>query len=207
MRLCLAPESCLRRVPGGKAFCNASVAKIMEVLLTFLGHRGRLAVAKALAAWPQREWNLRALAAAAAVHPVVAGRAVRELEALAAADVLRPGRDLVVRWRPQAPAAAFLAGLEVPDLHGMAADAFRATFRPPLGAMAVRWHHPEDVGPSPLRIAVLVRRDEEAALEAVGPALDAVRAAGLPAPHLTTVPHALLGDDPVSQAVRRGVPL
>lgn len=171
---------------------------------TFLGRRGRAEVVAALRT--RATWSIAALAHAAQVHPVVAGRAVRELEALAAVDVFRPGRDAVVRFRPESRAGRFLASLDPPDLHAEAARAFAAAFQAP-GTRVVRWRMPQDdpLDPLvPLRLALVHRGDPDAALEASGPALDAVRAQGLPAPDLMPVARAGLGDDEVARAIRAG---
>jgi len=196
--------------PGEKAFCDMRVAKAVQAILTVLGRRGRYAAARALAAGGGRSWNLRELARAGGVDPVTAGRAVRDLEALAAVEILRPGRDLSVRWRPGSVAAQTLAAVDVPDLPGMTAAAFATAFPAPRGAVLVLWSRNGDdpADPrTPTRIAV-VGGDEEAALEAIGPALDAVRAAGLPAPDVTTLPRAMLEqDDPDAEAVRAGTRL
>ncbi len=182
-------------------------------LLTTLGRRGRGAIINALRNQPKTVWSLRGLARQASVPPAVAARATSELQALGAVEVLRPGRDAQIRWLPDAPAARALAELNPPDLREAQARAFMGAFSGPPGTVKVlRWLAPHDVAadPStPTRLAIVVRDedDEEEALDATGPALDAVRLAGLPAPDVTTMLAELLGDDDVSRAIRRGTPV
>ncbi|MES2153653.1 MAG: hypothetical protein V4510_00775 [bacterium] len=85
-------------------------------LLAFLGRRGRGAVVEALRRNPARLWSVRDLARFADVAPMVASRAARELQALGALDVVRPGREVRMRFLPDSPAGFFLANLEVPDV-------------------------------------------------------------------------------------------
>lgn len=182
-------------------------------LLRFLGRRGRPAVVTAVLAAPREVWHVRELADAADVSPMTASRALGELAALGAVELLRPGRDVQATWRPAAPAARFLRTLHAPDLRHDAAHRFAAHYDVPQGVTGLRWwqHPDEDPGDphAPTRIAILVQDDdaEEAALEAIGPALDAVRARGIPVPLAETVQAGMLGDDGVSQAVRDGAPL
>lgn len=84
-------------------------------LLAFLGKRGRGAVVEALRRNPGRAIHVRELARLADVAPMVASRAVRELEALRAVDVARRGKVLTVRLDPDSRSGAFLAAVEAPD--------------------------------------------------------------------------------------------
>lgn len=84
-------------------------------LLAFLGRRGRGAVVEALRRNRGRPLHVRELARLADVAPMVASRAVRELQALRAVEVSRTGRLLAARIDPGSPAGAFLAAVEVPD--------------------------------------------------------------------------------------------
>lgn len=85
-------------------------------ILLVLGRRGRGAVVEALVRNPRRAWSVRDLARLADVQPMAASRAVRELEALGAVEIVRPGREAQVRFLPRSVAGAFLSTLEVPDL-------------------------------------------------------------------------------------------
>jgi len=180
-------------------------------LLTLLGRRGRGAVVEALRRAPRRSWTVRDLARFADVPPAVASRAARELAALGAVGFQRPGRDGAVRFLPESRAGAWLAALDAPDVRGETARAFAAAYRPVAGFVGLRrWTDPGDDPVSPLapcRIAVLVRRGEEAAVDAIGPALDAVREAGLPAPEAAVFRVDRLGDDAMGQAILAGAPL
>ena len=84
-------------------------------LLAFLGKRGRGAVVEALRRNPGRPLHVRELARLADVAPMVASRAVRELEALRAVQVTRRGRDVAVRLDPGTASGAFLASVSAPD--------------------------------------------------------------------------------------------
>lgn len=84
-------------------------------LLAFLGKRGRGAVVEALRRNPGRPLHIRELARLADVAPMVASRAVRELDALRAVVVTRRGRDVTVRLDATTKAGAFLADAQVPD--------------------------------------------------------------------------------------------
>ena len=84
-------------------------------LLAFLGRRGRGAVVEALRRNPNRSLSVRELARLADVAPMVASRAVRELEALRAVAVARRGREVAVRLDAASPAGAFLATVKVPS--------------------------------------------------------------------------------------------
>jgi hypothetical protein len=180
-------------------------------LLAVLGRRGRGAVVEALRRGPARSWTVRDLARFADVDPMASSRAVRELAALGAVEVLRPGRSALVRWRPDSPAGRFLDALQAPDLRRGAAEAFASAYgRPPGVAAVLLWRDPADdpADPrAPARIA-LVARDPEAALELAGPALDAVARGGHPQVEATAwSPAALRGDDPVARAIRAGARL
>jgi hypothetical protein len=180
-------------------------------LLTLLGRRGRGAIVEAMLRNPGRTWTVRTLARFADVPPMVASRACRELAALGAVDAIRPGRDARVRFLPATPAGRFLARLRVPDLHGEAAALFAKTYAPPPGITWMgRWRHPADdpAAPTvPLRIA-LIARDPEAALDASGPALDALRARGHPPPELSAwTAEQVRGAGDVAAAIRAGVEL
>lgn len=173
-------------------------------LLTVLGRRGAGAVLDVLRADPG-PWTLRGLARAASVPAATVGRVVDDLEALEALEKLRPGRDAVIRWRP-GPVADLLRGLEVPDVRARTLEAFRSGYRGP--AESVHTYRDARDAPgdprTPLRIAVL-SRDEDAAWDAVGPALDAVREAGWPAPDVTVHdPRDLDPGDPAAAAVLAG---
>lgn len=83
-------------------------------LLAFLGRRGRGAVVEALRRNRNRNLSVRELARLADVAPMVASRAVRELEALRALAVQRRGRNVAVRLDGDNPAGRFLATVDVP---------------------------------------------------------------------------------------------
>lgn len=180
-------------------------------LLTLLGRRGRGAVAETLLRAPNRTWSVRDLARFADVAPMVASRAVKEMAALGAVEVLRPGRDARIRLRPGSPAARWLAAA-VPDLHGQAAAAFAAAYPAAPGVTGLlRWRHPDDVPAdplAPLRIAIVTARSPETALDAAGVGLDALAAGGWPAPEVTAWrPADLRGADRVARAIAAGIPL
>lgn len=84
-------------------------------LLAFLGRRGRGAVVEALRRNPGRALHVREVARLADVAPMVASRAVRELQALNAVAVSRRGRLLAVRLDAAGPAGAFLLSFAPPD--------------------------------------------------------------------------------------------
>lgn len=84
-------------------------------LLAFLGKRGRGAVVEALRRNPGHPLHVRELARLADVAPMVASRAVRELQALGAVEVVRQRREVVARLDATTKAGAFLAAVEVPD--------------------------------------------------------------------------------------------
>ncbi len=84
-------------------------------LLAFLGKRGRGAVVEALRRNPGRALHVRELARLADVAPMVATRAIRELEALGAVQAARKGRDVTVRLDPATKAGAFLSTVTAPD--------------------------------------------------------------------------------------------
>lgn len=84
-------------------------------LLAFLGKRGRGAVVEALRRNANRTLHVRELARLADVAPMVASRAVRELQALHALVVARRGREVEVRLDPASKAGAYLAAVEAPD--------------------------------------------------------------------------------------------
>lgn len=181
-------------------------------LLTLLGRKGRGAVVDALRTDSNRTWTIRDLARAADVAPITASRTVRELDALGVVDAFRPARDKHVRWDPQSAVAQALLPFVVPDLRGESVRAFEASFHGPSGARLQWWVLPGDEPADPMcpsRVAVLVHGvgDEEDALEAIGPALDAVAEAGWPRPEVTTYVSATLGDDEVARAVRAGQPI
>ncbi len=182
-------------------------------LLTLLGRRGRSAIVEALRRAPGRTWTVRDLARSADVPSVVASRALRELSALRAVDFLRPGRNAQVRFRPDTVAGRFLAAFEAPDLRDGAAWAFAAALRRVPGLVqTLRYTEPDEDPADPLapvRVALVTARDEEAVLEAAGPALDAVREAGWPPVQVATFPVEVLRDagDPVARAVLAGRPL
>ncbi len=153
-------------------------------LLTVLGRRSAGAVLDELRAG-FGPWTLRGLARAAGVPTATAGRVVDDLEALEALDKLRPGRDAVIRWRA-GPVADLLRGLEVPDVRARTLDAFRSGFHGPFESIHAYRADGDTAGDprTPLRIAILSLEEDEA-WDAVGPALDAVREAGWPAPDVT----------------------
>ncbi len=152
-------------------------------LLTVLGRRGAGAVLDALRAG-DGPWTLRGLARDAGVPPATASRVVADLEALEALEKLRPGRDARIRWRP-GPVADLLRALAVPDPRAETLAAFRAGYAGPADSVHAYRVEGDVAGDprTPLRVVVL-SRDEDAAWDAVGPALDAVRAAGWPAPEV-----------------------
>ena len=84
-------------------------------LLAFLGKRGRGAVVEALRRNPGHALHVRELARLADVAPMVASRALRELEALGALDISRRGRDVTARLDAASKAGAFLATVTAPD--------------------------------------------------------------------------------------------
>jgi DNA-binding transcriptional regulator YhcF (GntR family) len=84
-------------------------------LLAFLGRRGRGAVVEALRRNAGRFLHVRELARLADVAPMVASRAIRELEALRAVEVSRRGKSLAIRLDAASRAGAFLATVAVPD--------------------------------------------------------------------------------------------
>lgn len=178
-------------------------------LLTLLGRRGRGAVVDALRADPTRTWTVRELARVADVPVITASRAVRELDALGVVDAFRPGRDKHIRWEPGSAVAQALLPFVVPDLRRECVHAFGAAYEGPPGCRLVHWHDPSDDAAdpaSPSRLAVLVVDEEleEDALDAIGPALDAVADQGWPRPQVTTHVVAALGDDAMAQAIRAG---
>lgn len=179
-------------------------------LLTLLGRRGRGAVVETLRA-SGGPWSVRALARASGVAAMTVSRAVRELAALGIVDTYRPGRDQVVQWRAASAGAAVIAALRPPDLRSEGCRVFAASYRRP-GATLVQWWMPGDDPADPLtpaRLGILVRHpdDEEAALDAIGPALDAVESAGWARPQATVHVGPLLSDaDEVARAIRAGRP-
>jgi DNA-binding MarR family transcriptional regulator len=181
-------------------------------LLTLLGRRGRGEVVEVLCRRPAHAWSVRDLARFADVGPMAASRAVRELSALGAVEVLRPGRDARIRLLAASPAGAWLAALAVPDLRAAVGEAFAKAYRRPPGVTRLsRWIHPDDDAASPLcptRIAILTHRDPEAALAPAGAALDAVRRKGLAAPDVSAWSVASLEPrDAVARAILAGVAL
>jgi len=84
-------------------------------LLAFLGRRGRGAVVEALRRNPGRALHVRELARLADVAPMVASRALRELEGLRAVQVTRRGRDVAARLDQETKAGAFLGTVTAPD--------------------------------------------------------------------------------------------
>ncbi len=181
-------------------------------LLTVLGRRGRGAVVDALCGAPDQTWSVRGLAREAGVQPATAARAVQELEALGALEVIRPGRDAQVRFRRDTEMGRALWMLRLPDVRLGTCKAFSAAFGHPQGVRQVlRWVAPQDHSADPLcptRIAVVCRDDAEPALDAVGPALDGVRAAGWPAPDVTVwTRDELVPDDSMAVAILEGQPI
>lgn len=181
-------------------------------LLTLLGRKGRAAVVDALRADPGKTWTVRELARTADVPVITASRAVRELDALGVVDAFRPSRDKVIRWEPRSAVAQALVPFVVPDLRGEGARAFAAALEAPRGSRLVRWTLAGDDDSDPLcptRVAILVRDDdaEDAALDAIGPALDAVAEAGWPRPDVSTHITDTLGEDDASRAILAGSPL
>ena len=191
-----------RQIPltsGEKVFCSRIDTETVladHPLATALGRRGCGAVIDALRA-ASEAINLRGLARAARVPVANTRRIVRDLEALRLVESIRPGRDARIRWRG-GPLAAVLDGW--PDLREATADAFSRAYDGPGGAQ--RWQHPDDdpADPhAPTRIVVLA--DDEA-WDHVGPALDAVAAAGWPAPRVDVLdPASADPDDPVAAAM------
>lgn len=84
-------------------------------LLAFLGRRGRGAVVEALRRNPQRPLRVRELARLADVAPMVASRALRELQALGAVEVARRGHEVTVRLDAATRAGRFLATVDAPS--------------------------------------------------------------------------------------------
>ncbi len=191
--------------------CDSCVLR-HHPLLTVLGRRGRGAVVDALCSAPDQTWSVRGLAREAGVQPATAARAVQELEALAALEVLRPGRDAHVQLRRDTEMGGALLRLRLPDVRQGTCQAFAASFGHPEGVrQLLRWAAPEDHSADPLcrtRIAVICRDDSEPALDAVGPALDGVREAGWPAPDVTVwTRDELVPDDRMAVAILEGQPL
>ncbi len=187
-------------------FCDSPVFRD-HPLLTVLGRRGRGAVLDVL--MDRQHHSIRGLARAADVPPATAARAVQELEVLGAVEVLRPGRDAQVRLRADTAIGGALFHLRLPDLRPSAAIAFAQAYTGPARAM-LRWQAPDDVPSDPLcptRIAIITP-DIDDALDAVGPALDAVEAAGWPAPEVAAwAPDELDRDDPIGAAILAGRPV
>jgi hypothetical protein len=160
-------------------------------VLTVLGRRGRGAIVDAILADAAITWTVRGLSRAANVPAAVAARAAHELEALGAIEMLRPGRNAHIRWRPDAAAAQTIAQMVVPPFREAACRAFvQAIGQPGNVEIIRRWQQPEEHAADPLvptRIAVICQGDVDAALDAVGPALDGVQQAGLPAPDVTVI--------------------
>ncbi len=181
-------------------------------LLTLLGRRGRGAIVDALRREPQRTWTVRDLARAADVPVITASRTVKELDALGVVDSFRPGRDMHIQWDPGSAVAQALQPFVVPDLRGESVRRFAASYDGPAGVRLVEWQLPADDVADPMipsRVAVLLRRasDEDDALDAIGPALDAVADQGWPRPVVTVMAAASLGEDAVAKAIRAGRPL
>lgn len=169
-------------------------------LLTSLGRRGRGAVMDALLQADGTR-SVRDLARAAGVAAGIASRAVDEFQALGLVDVIRPGRAAQVRINEQSPWVPWLRRSPPPGIASVVAASYDGPGR------LVQWsdagERPDDPH-SPVRIAIITD-DEEAALDAIGPTLDAVRDAGWPAPELTAWEASLLDpDDPVGARILSG---
>lgn len=183
----------------GKPFCTTIGAKFVddvEPVLHALGRRGAWSVIQTLRS-STKAISLRGLARRANVPLSSVQRIIDEWETLGAVDRIRPGRDTQVRWRP-GPLAAWLEALSPPDVPHATLAAFVAGYRGP--GRVRRWRLP-GAAVLPVRIVVLTP-EEEPALDAVGPALDAVRRAGWPAPVVAVHdPAALDATDPVAAAM------
>lgn len=167
-----------------------------SVVLSVLARRGARSIVQALAR-ADAPMTLRGLARDANVPHATAARVVRDLEALAVVEVVRPGRDAQLRWR-SGPVADWLAALAPPDVPVEVERVFAAAYAGP-GAPR-RWLPPEG-GALPVRLVVLTDEQDDA-LDAVGPALDAVAAAGWPAPQVAVHDPATLDlADPVAAAM------
>lgn len=179
-------------------------------LLTVLGRRGRGAVIDALRDRPEATWNVRDLARAADVAPMVASRAVAELAALGVVERFRPGRDMVVRWRSETAASKALAAFDPPDVRQAGVHAFASSYPRRPGRRVVAWTAPSDDPRDPLcpsRVAIIVdaQAEEEVALDDVGQALDATYQGGWPIPDATVFVRAdLAAGDPLALAVLAG---
>lgn len=193
--------------------CDKPVGLADNPLLTVLGRRGRGAVIAVLRDTPARPWNVRDLARAADVNAMTASRTVKELSALGVVESYRPGRDLVVRWRASSAGAAVIAALDPPDLLAEGCRTFAGAYSGPHDGPLRRWFQPGDQAADPLvpaRLAVLVATDadEDEAWDAVGPALDAVEAAGWARPEVGVQVRTNLDEgDAVAAAILAGRPL
>ncbi len=172
-------------------------------LLTSLGRRGRGAVLDHLLAAPGPD-AIRSIARAAGVPPAVAARAIDEFEALGLVEKIRPGRAAQVQLNESSPWIPWLRRSPPPGIAAVVAQAYQGPGR------LLRWsddgERPDDPF-SPVRIAIITD-DEDDALDAVGPALDAVRQAGWPAPELTVWEESMLQpDDPVAVRILGGSPI
>jgi DNA-binding transcriptional regulator YhcF (GntR family) len=84
-------------------------------VLAFLGKRGRGAIVEALQRNAARPLHIRELARLADVAPMVASRAIAELQELGAVEVARRGKLLAVRLESKSRVGRFLADLAPPD--------------------------------------------------------------------------------------------
>ncbi len=172
-------------------------------LLTSLGRRGRGAVLDSLlgAAAPQ---SVRDLARATGLAPGIVSRAIDEFTALGLVDVLRPGRAARIQLNEASPWVPWLRRSPPPGIAAVVAAAYEGPGR------LMQWSDAgerRDDPHSPVRIAIITD-DEDAALDAIGPTLDAVREAGWPAPELTAWDESMLdADDPVGARILSGRPL
>ncbi len=169
--------------------------------LTVLARRGARDVIATLVGGAN---HVRGIAQATSRPVATVARIVRDLEALGVVESLRPGRDKQILWRA-GPLADWMAALAVPDLRGASARAFVEAYQGP--GTCHRWAAPDDEVGDPhtrTRVVILTEQEEEA-LDAVGAALDAVEAAGWPAPEVTVQDAASLGDDPISVAMTQPI--
>lgn len=147
---------------------------------------------------------MRGLARVTDVPLATIRRVLDELAALGCVETLRPGRDAHVTWR-EGPIADWLAEWPPLDMEASMLDEFRAAY----GDGDVHaWDHPDEDASdprTPMRFVVMVNeKEEEDALDRVGPALDALALAGWPAPDVTVqVRSALEPSDPVAAAMLR----
>ncbi len=154
-----------------------------------LGRQGRPAVVRALLEGTEQPWNVRGLASAAGVTPMTASRAIGELLALGVVDKALGRRDAHIQVQQHHPAVAWLRDLSPPDLSGTIVTTFLDAYQQPAGVTRIaQQESTADAVPfQPPRITIHCVGDDEAAWDALGPALDAVRQRALPAPEVDVI--------------------